>query len=89
MNNGSETKVSASKDYISVPDIFITNSTNLTLNWTVFDDPIGSDHLPIIISITNDLSVNMNNLEKFDNNNKMRPKIILILITLMRIYLLN
>jgi len=60
INNGSGTRISASKDYTSVLDISITNSTNLTLNWSVFDDPIGSDHLPII-SITNESRISMDN----------------------------
>jgi len=49
LNNGSATRVSADQCFISAPDLTITNSLNIDFRWSIGDDPMGSDHLPIVI----------------------------------------
>jgi len=51
-------KISASKNYISIPDLSIINSKNLNIKWNIEEDPIGSNHLPIKLFITGKPNVN-------------------------------
>jgi len=51
LNDGRGTRVSASPNYNSVPDLTITNSLNFGFVWTVGKNPIGSDHLPILVDL--------------------------------------
>jgi len=52
-NDGSGTRISVNINYISCPDVTLIKSSLYTFSWNVGDDPIGSDHLPIKISIKN------------------------------------
>jgi len=62
LNNGSGTRVLASTNYNSVPDISITNCRNINFEWDVGEDPMGSDHLPIVIHLFNKLVISSGNL---------------------------
>jgi len=57
LNNGSDTRISASKNYISVPDLSITNCKNFKIKWSIGEDSMRSNHLPIIIDITNKFGI--------------------------------
>jgi len=51
LNDGKGTRVSASGNYKSVPDLSLTNARTLKVEWGLDEDPRGSDHLSIIIRI--------------------------------------
>jgi len=55
LNNGLGTRVSATGDYRSVPNISITNCKNLDFNWSIGVDPLGSDHLSIVVEFSSKL----------------------------------
>jgi len=44
-------RLSANIDYISYPDIILIKSNSYNFSWSVGEDPLGSDHLPIEIII--------------------------------------
>jgi len=52
INNGCGSRVSANINYTSRPDITLVNSNQLVCSWSVEEDPMGSDHLPIVISVS-------------------------------------
>jgi len=72
LNNGTGTRMSANRFHVSYPDLSLFNSSLITLNWNVMDDPMGSDHLPIIIS-TEPVKYIYNNSNRY----KERPKLLL------------
>lgn len=52
VNNGSGTRVSTNNSHISVPDIsLISPSLVDSCFWRTLEDPMGSDHIPIVIHI--------------------------------------
>jgi len=53
LNDGSGTRISANANYVSCPDITLIKSELWNFTWSVRDDPLGSDHLPIDINIYN------------------------------------
>jgi len=56
LNNGCGTRVSANINHISCPDITLFKPGHLRCSWSVEEEPMGSDHLPIIINATINLS---------------------------------
>jgi len=52
LNDGSGTRISATPNYNSVPDLTVTNSTRLDFSWQVGEDPLGSDHLPVEVIVS-------------------------------------
>jgi len=53
LNDGCRTRVSANANYVSCPDITLVKSGIWNFTWSVKDDPLGSDHLPIDINFFN------------------------------------
>jgi len=51
LNDGSDTRVSANINCTSCPDVTLVHSSLFNFSWKMYDDPIGSAHLPIKISI--------------------------------------
>jgi len=52
LNNGMGTRISASNNYKSVPDLSLTNAHSIIAKWEIEEDPRGSDHYPIVIKLT-------------------------------------
>jgi len=77
LNNGHRTRISATADYNSVPDISITNHTNIKFDWSLGDDPMGSDHMPIMIHLFDNLTISSRISMFSDINSQKRPKLCL------------
>jgi len=75
LNDGSGTRVSASLNYVSVPDITITNCTDQDFRWTVGEDPMGSDHLPVTVIFSNRITLSEACVPPFDYNTPKKPKL--------------
>jgi len=52
LNDGSGTRISATPNYNSIPDLACTNSYKLDFDWRVGKDPLGSDHLLVEVTIS-------------------------------------
>jgi len=74
LNNGHGTRIFAT-GYKSVPDISLTNHKNIEFEWIVGDDPMGSDHLPIVIHLSNKLLISSGALLSNDIRPQKRPKL--------------
>jgi len=77
LNNGHGTKISATTGYNSVLDISITNHRNIKFEWNVGDDPMGSDHLPIVIHLFDKLIISSGVPLSNDIRSRKRPKLCL------------
>lgn len=66
LNDGSGTRISANSDHISAPDLTVTSSMMAEFcSWSVLEDPMGSDHFPICIELTDRrLSEDANKVER-------------------------
>jgi len=53
LNDGSGTRISASFNHRSVPDISFTDCSDFVFGWSVGEDSMGSDHLPVSIVLSN------------------------------------
>jgi len=51
LNDGSGTRLSANINHVSCPDVTLVKSKSFKFTWKTKDDPCGSDHLPIEISM--------------------------------------
>jgi len=65
---------SSNPGYNSVPDISITNYKNIKFQWNVGDDPMGSDHLPIVIHLFDKLIISSGLPLSNDVRSQKRPK---------------
>jgi len=77
LNDGSGTRVSATTNYNSVPDVSITNCRNIKFEWSIGDDPMGSDHIPVIIHLSNSLASSLRTSPNNSLEYRNRPKICL------------
>lgn len=54
LNDGRPTRIACPPNASGAIDITLTTSNNSLLwNWTLFDEPLGSDHVPIIVTFRN------------------------------------
>jgi len=74
LNNGNGTRLSVAMNYKSVPNLSLTDSRTLNIEWSIDEDPRGSDHFPIIIKIFGNSASHYSN-RVAQNNPRARPKL--------------
>jgi len=75
LNDGSGTRVSAAPNYNSVPDLTFTNSSKLDFDWRVSGDPLGSDHLPVEMTLSERIAIDNDRRSRIENDNVKRSKL--------------